>query len=143
MIKHYKSLDKRRIEKILRSLSVEYIPNLAEQVDIDEYAGKLARNASFILYQEDNTDFGIIGYYLNNEFAFISTFGLHSNYQGKGIAKKMFECFISNLGQVRTVFLEVHVENLKAKNFYNKLGFEFNSRNHNTLKLIKKLDGRY
>ena len=140
MIFFCKKLSKSKVKDILLTLDDEFIPKLSLQVNLDKYAEKLANNALFILFREGKTDYGIIGYYLNDEFAYISTFGLNSDFQGKGIAKKMFDYFISVIEGVDKILLEVHEDNKKAYKFYNKLGFKFVSKHLKNIKMIKNLE---
>lgn len=139
IINHYQSLPYKRILKLLISLDEEYSPKLSDQVNLKEYSIKLAKSANFILL-EDKLDVGLIAFYLNKDFCFITSFGIPSNYQGKGFSQKMFSKLVEIISRngIPQIRLEVNVKNKKAIRYYYKLGFEKKESTKKSL-ILKKI----
>jgi len=53
----------------------------------------------------------------------IHSIGVHPDHRGAGIASAMIELMMRELKGINKIFLEVAVDNIAARGFYNKHGF--------------------
>ena len=93
------------------------------------YAQLMSKQAFFVYELAGE----VAGFYCSNRYpgrashvAYIGTFAVAPKYHGQGVARKMLESEISALRDQGVLRIEVIVEsdNVKAKRFYAKLGFE-------------------
>lgn len=140
-INYYRSLPFERILKLLISLDKEYIPKLSDQVNLRDYSNKLAKSANFILLK-NKLDIGLIAYYINKDFCFISSFGIPSNYQGHGFSQRMFSKLVEIVSEfgISQIRLEVNINNKKAIKYYYKLGFKKFDTTPNSFILKKEIN---
>lgn len=81
-------------------------------------------------------DCQIIGYgglWILFEQAQVTTLGIHDSYQGKGYARKLMDCMVSEAEKhaCDSISLEVRVSNERALDLYRKYGFEISTIREN------------
>jgi len=113
----------------LLECSDNFIPNLAETVNIRDYSKKVFENAITFEAWENNKLIGLVASYFNdnkNRKGFITNVSVSKNYQGKGIAAILLN-MCKNYGakyNFNSIKLEVNKNNILAIKLYKKLGFD-------------------
>ncbi|WP_167616498.1 GNAT family N-acetyltransferase [Maribellus sediminis] len=116
------------IESYLKNNVDVFTPPLNSRVDIHLFSVKIFQNAEQFWVLMDEKVIGFMACYFNHpkqEYGFISTISLKSEFQGKGIGKKLINKAISyaRKNQFKQIQLEVNRNNTKARVFYERLGF--------------------
>lgn len=99
---------------------------LHEGLDLDSYSEKLSRFAYFVFAIENDQYAGFAAYYLNDEsqFVYIPQIVVHKNGRHKGVGHMMLNALSAQYApSYRSIDLEVLVENLNARAFYEREGF--------------------
>jgi ribosomal protein S18 acetylase RimI-like enzyme len=126
----------------LNECSKNFIPELSSYVNIDSYSAKLFQKAMRVEAFIESELIGLIAIYVNEqkEESFISNVSVLPIFEGKGVAKKLFEKTLKLLKNLKLnkIQLEVDLMNVKAITFYQKLGFETIDKYEN--KLIMNLN---
>jgi ribosomal-protein-alanine N-acetyltransferase len=126
----------------LNKCSKNFIPELSSYVNIDSYSAKLFQKAMRVEAFIESELIGLIAIYVNEqkEESFISNVSVLPIFEGKGVAKKLFEKTLKLLKNLKLnkIQLEVDLMNVKAIAFYQKLGFETLDKDEN--KLIMNLN---
>ncbi len=113
------------IYSLLKCLNSELTPRLDTLVNICEYSEKIYNKANIIIMEYGDINIGLLAYYVNKDFCFISIIGIIEKYQKRGLGKRLFQILIEDMKNlnVSKIRLEVHNKNVKANTFYTKLGF--------------------
>ncbi len=77
----------------------------------------------FFLIQEEGLNEGFISIEINEDDCFIQKFYLRNQKRGKGLSEKCFELLKLMYPHHETFRLQVNRENIRAINFYFKIGF--------------------
>ena len=92
--------------------------------DNDEILSTIEAGAKFIVLEKNEMIIGTAWLTHDYRRTYLHHFGIHPDFQGKGLANKLMDkcmLYIKELGY--QVKLEVHKENVKAINLYNKYKF--------------------
>lgn len=115
------------VYKLLKRISPQFSPNLESELNLKEYAFKLATYATFLIYKVGETTKGCIVFYPNSttSILYIPLFWVDEEFRGQGIAKRMLKeifwyCKCSNLANIH---LEVLKSNRIAFSLYKSVGF--------------------
>lgn len=133
-------LSQEQVYRLLLLGDNDFVPSIHESIDIEAYAGKLSKFASFILVEEDDDIRGCIAYYKNLEgnFIYISHFWVSSLYQRRHYGSRMLETLIASY---RDEYHEIRLEVVKSNPaylFYLTHGFCVKEdRGHKYLLLLK------
>lgn len=120
--------DRINIEKHLRKCSELYKPPLDTYVDIPKYAEKIANFADTFEAWHNDEIVALIACYLNDEGrkeGYITSVSTNESFQGQGISQNLFSRLFDNVTEKGFIqlALEVNKKNIKAINFYEKIGF--------------------
>ncbi len=138
---HPNSIKVDLIYDYLLEMDKEYIPHISDIVDdMYQYAEKIATNAYVLICFVDNSIAGIYALYINSVYSFMTTGSVKPKYRSRGIFKEFLRRGIklSKSQGVAFTELEVYVENTKALNSYEKMGYKIYRRKNN--KLIMRID---
>jgi ribosomal protein S18 acetylase RimI-like enzyme len=126
------------IKKTLLDNDDRFHPKLSLEVDLEEYARKLQKNAHTLLLEDAESLVGFVFFYIfepDQEVVYISL--ICSLRKGNG--KRLYHDFLKSLPtKIKEVQLEVSCDNLNAINFYKKLGFQKLKKVHQKNKLLLK-----
>ena len=120
------SLSYDEIYQFLLDTDAVFQTPLSNRVNLEEYARKLSAFSVFSYCRDEGSIVGLISCYMNHPpEAYISNVCVQSDYQNKGLFKKMLEVLINQLEQTTftTVRLEVSDYNVLAQIVYKKSGF--------------------
>lgn len=112
----------------LKKMSPQFSPPLDDTLDLDKYANKLAKNATFLTCNYNGYINGIIVFYPNQAtyILYIPLLWVDKDCRGNGIAKAMIKYLIEVYAN--TGFLYIDLEVLKnndiAYKLYFSLGFK-------------------
>lgn len=128
MIYTAERLTKDRVFELLMRCNNSFSPPLSQNIPytIEEYASKLANNASFIVCSEKGSVVGFVAYYINldGRFAYIPQIWVSDDHQRQGIGSSMIEELIRNSPiEIQYIRLEVRRSNNKAFAFYLKSNY--------------------
>lgn len=113
------------VRELLRRGDADFAPALSEELNLDDYAAKIAALADFVLLEVDGQTEGCIAFYTNAEacFVYITHYWVSAACRGRGYARQMFDMLQAQAEDFcREVRLEVKKDN-PAYEFYRKLGF--------------------
>ena len=110
----------------------------------DVFINETEKKHFFLVAEENKEIVGLISWkthgLLKHELAELSRIAVLSEHRGKGISEKLFEELLKNSKAyyntkgfaLRKLFLQTHLSNVRAQNFYKKLGFnhEATLKNH-------------
>ncbi len=143
----HNSTSENTLYPLLQKLDQFYIPPISSKINLEQYSKKLLKNSKvFSVVNNKGEHIGLLAIYVNdvkNQVAYISSLGLLPEYHGSGLSSALinmaFEVAIGN--GMRSISLEVDVNNQKAISFYKKHGFnDTNVVKENTLFMIKELN---
>lgn len=122
-------IDLESIHSYLVERNNDFSPPLSAKVDLYKYASKMFNNATIYTVDYQDSIIGMTGCYTNNFQtleAYITNTSIHPSYYGTGLATELMKYCIKDVSSkgFKTIKLEVHKENLRAINFYKKMGFE-------------------
>jgi ribosomal protein S18 acetylase RimI-like enzyme len=105
-----------------------FVPPLSSRVAIDDYAKKIAGNATRFEAWSGGTLVGLVAAYCNDHeqrIAYITSVSVLSEWKGKGIAGCLIKQCIEHAGALgmRQISLEVARDNVLAIKLYEKNGF--------------------
>ncbi len=127
------------IAKFLGELDNHFTPSLSQRVNIEQYAKKISQYADIFNLWYQGELIGSVAIYLNNkEKGFITSYAIKPDYQKKGCGKKLWEYIVQEADKrgIREIFLDVHKDNHKAQDFYNRLGFMIECIENDWIKMI-------
>ncbi len=120
-----------------------FIPPLSSRVDIAEYAKKLVHHSKTFEVWVGDELVGLVAAYCNDpsvDKAFITNVSVLSNWAGQGLANRLMsmclECVMAS--GLKSVELEVGVDNSAAIALYRKHGFSIISHKDSWQKMAKK-----
>ena len=138
-----------RILLFLLRTADNFIPSLAQRVDLGTYSVKLAGNAINIFLNTNEQDIAHGAIYLSNKHdavVFLTSFGVDKLWWGRKIGERLMQEIeqISKVEGASAIRLEVDRSNLPAMRFYRRLGFETRDALIETNVMIKHLhDNKY
>lgn len=116
----------------------------SRQIDIIPFANKLFKNSEIFGAYDDSIFCGFIAFYCNDfisKSAYISIILLSQQYRKMGIGSKLLESVISYTTKIgmKTVMLEMRIDNIAGSNTYKKFGFKIIKENNHIIHLQKDL----
>jgi diamine N-acetyltransferase len=135
----YKTTDYAVIQHLAKAIWQDHYVPMVGQAQVDYMLGRfyapeaLAQQAAegqqFWLISQDDLPCGYIGISEKStgEY-FLNKFYLATSLQGKGIGEKVFNTLLSNYNNLKTIRLQVNINNYKTINFYFKVGFKIEKR---------------
>ena len=113
-------------------------PAFSTNVDLKKYSEKLYNNAKIYEAWDEDSLVGLLTVYINTleKKAFIPYICVKRS----GLGTSLFSFFLSDLCNCNCVELEVRKNNLKAIDFYKKMGFVMVSENNEKKRLRKIVD---
>ena len=147
------TIDKKHIEMDIMNSNQKYNSiskdkEMVEESDIlKEFQESEELKVIRLFVKNDEKYIGIVDYCLNNpsdERTWISLFVIHKNYQGSGIAKKVYHEFEKMIRDKKkdSIRLAVHKINKQGISFWNSLGFvkykelDYNGKLHYCLEKV-------
>jgi ribosomal protein S18 acetylase RimI-like enzyme len=129
------------IAQHLRACEAVFYATLAQKVDIEQYANKLALRAHcYEAWREDKL-IGLVAAYFNPETknGYISHVSVLPQAQHQGIAGRLLRQCIAHCEQLcaKQIALEVDVNNIRAQTLYLNHGFIVGETNNANLKMIR------
>lgn len=117
------------VAAFLGSIDDEYDPPVGSQVDLTEYAAKLAEKASVALAVEEGRIVGLAAIYMNDlvdRVSYVPYLGVGRGHRGRGLARRLIEeCLRRAAGAgMRRVKLRTWSSNASAVHLYDTLGFQ-------------------
>lgn len=119
------------IEDIVEHLNLcdlDFIPKLSSKVNIVDYSIKLFEKANRFEAWKKNKLVGLVALYYNFEenLGFITSVSVLHEYNGNGIAKKLFEFVIAQIKELKfkKLLLEVNKSNYGAIKLYEHFNFK-------------------
>lgn len=125
----YSDINEVRLGELVKDLDNEYIPPISSLVDdLQDYIGKMIKNAIIVIAKSNGEDIGFIATYCNDTSkrkAYITSIAVKKDFRLKKIGKKLVDIAIDDSMEkdMLTIELEVQQENILAINFYTKYGF--------------------
>lgn len=132
--------DKKNFLLLLNYLQ-KFDPPLSDSVNLEAYAEKIIRFA-YIYEARYNGQFaGIVAFYMNENYSFITFIAVSDEYQGTDVSQSLLEIVFENSRKegVLEIRLEVFANNERAKEFYVKSGFRIHICNSSSYVLTKLL----
>lgn len=114
------------LDHLLRTDSI-FLNNLKKTVNLKEYSLKLAtKSIKFEAWNDSKELIGIVCLYLNKNNAYITNVSVEPRYYRLGIGKLLMKKAIvfSKSRFIKTIELEVDIDNKNAKDLYIKNGFK-------------------
>ena len=136
--------EKDAIYRAIQSLST-HCSSLKSRVDLNQYSQKLAEHSYTVLLKDENRVLGVAAMYINdseNKAAFITLIGIRSQFQKSGYGSILLQHCIEKAVEagMKKIRLEVDNDNPKARDFYDRNGFQFeNTSDRDSTFLIKEL----
>lgn len=133
---------KNRIVEILIKLNRQFVPSLEERIDIQVYAKKLQQNAVNLFASLEGQDIGHCAIYLNQkDKAYISSFGVLEMSQRCGAGSQLMNKALEEVRKrnIHEVELQVHRDNEKAIQFYQKQNFRVVKQEEDWLVMVHKI----
>jgi len=132
--KEFLSLNIQEFISLLNNIPNEYWNKDCFLLDLD---GKWENSIALI---NNNKILGYIIASIKDNNLHIHKFMIHSDFRSKGLGKVLFDQFIKiNKKDFDNITLKLYSDNVGAKKFYWKLGFEITEINNELLFGIKKL----
>jgi len=66
----------------------------------------------------------LVGIATGTDFGYVMTFGIHADFRRKGLGARLLQALFKVI-QCDYIYLDVHVANIDALRFYQRLGFQF------------------
>jgi ribosomal protein S18 acetylase RimI-like enzyme len=129
---------------LLVKLDESYIPPISSRVNLKEYSVKLLKNGKVFCAKTSKDGYvGVLAIYINDfvdNKAFISSIGVLPEYYGAGVSENLLSkaCEVAIEYGMKSISLEVSVENQRAIVFYTKHGFYEELRMSNNLFMKKE-----
>ena len=137
--------DYEEIFKLISKFETCLTPTLSDRnISIVEYASKICDNGVCLL-AVDGCEAGIVCFYSNDyntKKSYLTFLAVDENLRGKGYGKILMKEMENKSKQsgMKMVQLEVHKNNKKGIQFYEKLGYKIESeKNHESYYMTKKI----
>lgn len=130
----------------LMDVSGNFIPPLADRVDLEQYSQKIyAKAVTYEAWSEDRL-VGLVAAYLPVELdkpVFVTNVSVIREFMGQGISYKLMSACVQDAVGLNfaCIELEVNVKSVPAVGLYQKLGFEIAERVDNLLRMRLNLPG--
>lgn len=136
----YEDLDAERSGRItleelklsLRDIDKDFVPNLSERVDLDEYAERMMSRAKFMVERDQNAVIkGIVAVYVDDENSpngFITHVATNKRFRNQGVAKRLITKTMAYCQKVGKTGVDLCTYNPVALALYQKMGFEIVSQ---------------
>jgi ribosomal protein S18 acetylase RimI-like enzyme len=116
------------ILEILNYFDSYFIPPISQRLDMNEFASKLASNATILLAKNKVKIAGFTAFYFNEtpKFSYLTLLAVDLDFQGVGIGSIMVEKMISYCEQKLSagIELEVRENNIPMLKVYKHFGFK-------------------
>lgn len=119
-----------------------FITQLKGKVNLSEYAQKLYENAKTIEARHNDELVGLVAVYCNiGDFGFITNVSVLPSFYGLGVATSLLNLCKQELNEsdVKSLRLEVDIDNKKAQSLYLNNGFTQLSQNANSIMMQLEL----
>jgi ribosomal protein S18 acetylase RimI-like enzyme len=126
-----------QIRSYFSKLSKEFLSELENQVDIEEYIRKIEKLSYHIVALEESEIVGALFYYSNIEVSFVTHISVLPKYERLGIGSQLFSELLEKTKN-QIIELEVNTNNLKAIEFYQKLDLQIISMDNSRFKMRKR-----
>ncbi len=126
-----------QIRSYFSKLSKEFLSELENQVDIEEYIRKIEKLSHHIVALEESEIVGALFYYSNIEVSFVTHISVLPKYERLGIGSQLFSELLEKTKN-QIIELEVNTNNLKAIEFYQKLDLQIISMDNSRFKMRKR-----
>lgn len=135
-----------QITRHLLRCEADFVPPLSGRVAIDDYARKIARNATRFEAWSGETLIGLVAAYCNDQekrVAYITSVSVLQAWVGKGIAARLLGQCVENAkaSGMRKICLEVARANNPAIKLYEKSGFVARKANASVITMGQYLEG--
>ncbi len=129
----------------LEQCSADFLPPLAERVNIGEYSKKIHKKSVRFEAWADDKLVGLISAYFNDDFdrsAFVTSVSVLKGFTGRGIASGVLNICVAYARQnfYKEINLEVNKASRQAIRFYEKFNFVKCERNGDILLMKLKID---
>jgi ribosomal protein S18 acetylase RimI-like enzyme len=134
------SASKNQILEHLQYCNNQFVPRLDSRISILEYSSKIESNAIIFEAWYDQKLIGMIAMYVNDvNNGYITNVSVYSEFNGKGIAKKLFQNLLNynDTRNIKNIELEVNELNTNAINLYSKIGFVYVEKKENQILMSK------
>ena len=126
----------------LTECDTQFSPLLSSRVNLIKYSEKLILNSILFHARENNKTVGIMAFYANDtrlDYAFISLICVWKGYERKGIGSKFIDDCISIVKKkgIKSIRLEVDIENQDAISFYAGIGFHIENTHTQSYIMVK------
>lgn len=141
-IKYNLKLSKEEVLTLLHYFDSSSDIPLSEGLDLVAYSEKLSNYAQFIIAYDEKEMLGFVAYYQNQEgsFVYVPQIVVHKLGRHKGIGHQMlFVLQHQSKGVYFSIELEVLKDNMNARQFYEREGFELKQERETKLLLTKKI----
>lgn len=135
-----------QITRHLLGCEADFVPPLSGRVEIDDYARKIARNATRFEAWSGGTLVGLVAAYCNDQekrVAYITSVSVLRAWVGKGVAAQLLGQCVENAKSsgMRQICLEVARANAPAIKLYEKSGFVARKANASVITMGQYLEG--
>jgi lipopolysaccharide/colanic/teichoic acid biosynthesis glycosyltransferase/GNAT superfamily N-acetyltransferase len=139
----FEDLDVERSEKItldelkqsLHEIDKDFVPNLSERVDIDEYAERMMNRAKFMIERDQDAIIkGIVAVYIDDEKSpngFVTHVATNKKYRNQGVAKRLMIKTMDYCKKAGKTGIDLYTYNPIALDLYQNMGFEIVSQSPN------------
>ncbi len=120
-------LTQQEVANVLHMFDKAFSPMLSSEIDLDSYARKLSKRASFIIVTLGGHFIGFTACYVNLEQSkiYVPLIGVLPQNQRIGVGRQMLDTLkkVCCNNSINIIMLEVYKNNHKAYSFYIKNGF--------------------
>ncbi len=136
LLKKISSVEKADVELFIKKENNSFPVPLSDRVDLNEYVNKIINNAVLYGYYYKNNIIGLIAFYLNREFTYVTYICVNKEFQSMHLGSKLMKLMEEECKkeQVCRIDLTTNINNNKAQKFYEKLGYKVIERNGTDLK---------
>ncbi|ASY24515.1 acetyltransferase [Candidatus Planktophila lacus] len=118
------------------TIDQEYLNQLLIEVNLSQYATKLIERAKKIILRDGSKIIASLFYYESEDEIFISHLSVCKSSERQGLGKTVVESLKSKVRQ-RVIILEVDVNNINARKFYEIMGFK--EKSNRSKKIVMEL----
>lgn len=126
-----------QIQELLKNIDNDFIPSLSSKINIEEYSKKIFNKATIFSTNKKGELIAFIAFYCNEELkvAYCTMIAVRKNEQNSGIGTNLIKSSIDYLKKknFNSLTLEIYKTNIKAIDFYKKLGFKIEDENQNSI----------